>query len=753
MITSSSLYLASIAATMLQADAVVQSHDIPSLCMKPTTGEWILVNPINPTGPALGYGILPAEILNDPSRSAEDCMPALPDNLKSWLEFVEDAKAYIAENPKAAVTEHERIAMAPAQAVEPIMPNIKWDQGSPYNKMVPSGCPTGCVATALSQIMYFYHYPEQGQGSHSYEWKGTTHSVNFADYSYDWDLMFDSYNAVEHDEENINEVAKLNYHVGVAMDMMYAPGGSGAYDSRVNERMRDYFGYNPYGTVVNRFCFGLETWTSMLNRELALGHPVYMSGSSSEAGHAFVLDGVNTQGYYHVNWGWGGYYNGWFDISIMKPEGVGTGASPSDDGFAWNQCLYLGFTPEVPADSIYYTTLQTYYIDAAMDDECNIVSNIWLLNAASTTQKGTVWFELMKDDEVIDRQQVMEDDSYRYWKEAGKEVKYITPDNLEDGDYRLRISFCNREGLWSQIHGYRPCPDYIKLNVEDGAFTVWTDELDVKMTATEWEHGELYAGQEHTISVLIRNDGEEKVAGLWYLVLVYENGERQEIEATNIVTIAPQESEWVVFKPTFQARGNCTAMIGVFRQSEDDYNVWEVKESVKELQILDDGTFGADLSLTNALSLHSGDCEVNGTINICASIQNTAEAYSGDLELKIFADKNLSTQVMSAAISYEIGEGASEDVLLPIKLDKAKAKRSYYASVFMRRGNQFVQIPGEDNKLKIIVAEEGHAAGIESIQADPVTTIRHDLFGRPLRDGGQSGFEIRNGEMIVHTQK
>lgn len=750
MFTSSSLYLASVATTMLQAEAVIQSPVVPSLCMKPTTGEWVIVNPINPSGPALGFGTLPVELLNDATLSDADRMPQLPDNLLSWLQYVDDAKAYIAQHPEAAVSEYERLAMAPAVGVEPLMPHISWEQGAPYNQFVPTGCPTGCVATALSQIMYFYRYPAQGSGYHSYNWGGETLEVNFAEQTYDWDLMFDQYLYREHTAEQTAEVAKLCYHVGVAMDMMYAPGGSGAYDMRVNERMRDYFNYNPYGTVLSRATFGMANWTRIINRELSLGHPIYMSGSSNEGGHAFVLDGVNTEGYYSVNWGWGGAYDGWFDISIMRPAGFGTGASPSSDGFAWNEAIYAGFTPDVPADSIYYTTLQDYYVSASVESD-TLYSELWLLNTGATSQKGTIFFDLMKGDELIDRYQIADYENYRYWRERGVSVAYPLPEELADGDYQIRFRFCNEDGLWSSILGYRPAPDFINLNVQDGVKTASIEDLDVKMTAIEWNFDALYAGQQHQVSALIRNDGQEPVAGLWYLHLTYENGFVQDVEATNIVTIAPQESKRVTFLPTFDNRGECLAQIGLFRQSEDDYTVWEVQASDTLMQILDDGTFGADISLTAATYLHSGDCEVNGTITVAAPLQNLSEAYVGDLVLKIFADKNLSTEVMSSTCPYTIGEQESDTALLSITLDKAKAKRSYYAAVFLRRGNSYIQIPGEENKLKLIVKEEGHSAGIEQINADTDQhpSIRRDLFGRPVNNPDRQGFEIRDNNIIL----
>ena len=736
---------------MLQAEAVMQSPDYPSFCMKPATGEWVIVNPLNPSGPALGYGQMSADELRNITMGDAQTLPALPDNLISWLDMLDDAQAYLELHPEYALTEQDRQLMLPAMAVEPIMPEIQWNQDAPYNDMVPKGCPTGCVATALSQIMYFYHYPEQGIGSHGYKWQDTTLYVNFAEQTYDWDLMFDAYNRYQHTDEQKAEVAKLNYHVGVAMDMGYGPNASGAYDMRVNEQMTNYFGYNKYATVLNRSSFGLVSWTSALNRELSLGHPVYMSGYSDSGGHAFVLDGVNAEGYYHVNWGWGGYYNGWFDISVMKPEGYGAGASESDDGFAWGQMIYAGFTPDVPADSIYYPTVQNYYIDAVVVGD-TITSNIWFLNTGATTQKGEIFFDLMQGDELIDRQLVIEKDSYRYWREKGQSVQYVLPEGLADGEYRIAMSFRQEDGFWGTIHGYRPSPDGINVWVEDGVPSVSASDIAVRMQLEEWSYdADIYAGRKSSIKALIRNVGQETVAGLWYLALNPGTEYQEEFPAQRIVTIAPQETKWVEFKPVFSAIGPCSMGIGVFRQCEDDMTLWEVANSLVDIEVLNDGTFGSAISLTGEPYIESGDCEVNGTIYMAVPLFNDALPYNGEVEIRFFSDQKQSKEAFSAMADCAVESQEEKTQIVPILLSEAKAKKSYYGSAYIRRGDDYIKLEGSANKFKINVYEEGHAAGIEAVEADgsQAPAVRRDLFGRPLSNGSHTGFEIREGRVIM----
>lgn len=750
MLTTSSLYMASLAATLLQTDAVVQMPEHPSFCMKPATGEWVILNPLRPDGPVLGYGTMDSEALGQTSVSDLSSLPSLPDNMLSWLDMLDDAQAYLELHPEFALTEQDRQLLMPSIEVEPLMAEIEWNQDSPYNKLCPAGCPTGCVATALCQIMYFYRYPEQGYNSHSYKWNGQQLSVNFAEQTYDWDLMFDKYERDVHTEEQINEVAKLNYHVGVAMDMGYASGGSGAYDWSVNEKMNKYFGYNPHATVLNRSSFGLKSWTDALNRELSLGHPIYMSGQSSEGGHAFVLDGVNAQGYYHVNWGWGGHYNGWFDISVMKPEGYGTGAQESDDGFAWSQAIYAGFTPEAPADSIYYTTVQNYYLDASIQND-TVTSNVWFLNTSPTTQTGEVYFDLMQDDVLLDRQKVADRESYRYWREKGFVITYALPEGLADGDYRIALTFRQEDGFWSTIHGYRPSRDDIKIRVEEGIASVSTPEVVVNMVLDQWDFAnEVYAGWDTPVKALVRNDGEEIVAGLWYLALEVGTEQQQEFQATRLVTLAPQESKWLEFNPVFNKIGPCKVGIGLFRQSEDDYTLWEVNNSVIDIDVLNDGTFGANVVLTEEPYIESGDCEVNGTIQVAIPLFNDALPYDGEVVFRFFSDQKQSKEAFEASAQCYVESQESKKLIVPVLLSEAKAKKSYYASAYMRRGGKYIKIEGAENKLKVNVYEEGHAAGIEAVMSDQdeaTTQVVRDLFGRKLSSDSEKGFVIRNGRV------
>lgn len=196
----------------------------------------------------------------------------------------------------------------------------RWNQSEPYNWFCPPASGgsggkayAGCVATAMSQVMKYWNHPTQGSGSHSYNHQGETLTANFGETTYDWDNMPISIN-LSSPQEQIDAIAYFMYHCGIAVDMMYSGTGSGAYSEDVPDAVLMYFGYSNKARLRKRDSYSLEEWQAMLKDSFDQGWPVYYSGNSSDAGHAFVCDGYDDNDLFHFNWGWGGSSNGWFVV-------------------------------------------------------------------------------------------------------------------------------------------------------------------------------------------------------------------------------------------------------------------------------------------------------------------------------------------------------------------------------------------------------------------------------------------------------
>lgn len=205
---------------------------------------------------------------------------------------------------------------------------VMWNQDSPYNMYCPvdpdgpgGHVYAGCVATAMSMIMYHYRYPIHGNGSHSYYAPGYgTQYANFGDTYYDWDQMQNSIGSSSGD--CIPAVALLQYHAGVAVNMGYAADGSGAYSTDVPNAMKNYFSYSPSIQYLVRSSYTAANWESMVLEQLNAAKPIYYAGQSPDGGHAFVCDGYQVSGatkMFHFNFGWSGQDNGYY--TLANPNG------------------------------------------------------------------------------------------------------------------------------------------------------------------------------------------------------------------------------------------------------------------------------------------------------------------------------------------------------------------------------------------------------------------------------------------------
>lgn len=227
--------------------------------------------------------------------------------------------------------------------VQPLMADIHWDQMPHYNALCPSpaSVPVGCVATATSQILRFWEYPERAKGYHSYN------SANFGIQSHDFNYDID-WSAMPKGklEESNFEVARLCYGVAVSVNMNFDyayNGGSGAMQTTVPDALIRFYGYPKTVTNALRYQYTNADWINLMKDELDNGRPIQYGGSGTGGGHSFILDGYDDQNYFHVNWGWGGDSDGWFLLDALNPSSLGTGGGSG--GFNQGQHAVIHFAP------------------------------------------------------------------------------------------------------------------------------------------------------------------------------------------------------------------------------------------------------------------------------------------------------------------------------------------------------------------------------------------------------------------------
>ena len=274
---------------------------------------------------------------------------SIPDNVKWWLEeYAKEISAVKKMKPQARPTLAPRRSalLGETTSVEDLFTDIpdlittKWNQTAPYNVAIPAIhhtngdsiiSPTGCVPTAMAQIMNYWHWPVTGVGSYSYtldygtldEWSAgvnpgafdgllpATFSADFGNTTYDWANMADVYDGTN-SQVQIDAVSTLMYHVGVAGYTLYGPGGSGGGMDRTMEALKQYFRYSNRMTYLNRGDYLDDEWEEIIYSELSAGRPVYYESN----GHAFILHGYSANNkMFSVNWGWGGFMDGYWKIT------------------------------------------------------------------------------------------------------------------------------------------------------------------------------------------------------------------------------------------------------------------------------------------------------------------------------------------------------------------------------------------------------------------------------------------------------
>lgn len=286
-------------------------------------GGFVIIAGDDAVTPVLGY-------TSTGSFDAEN----LPDGLKDLLKSYERQIAALGDSYQANQT-----ATRAAFTGEKLLNTAKWNQSNPFNMHTPNNYVTGCVATAGAIVMKYHGSPAKGTGSHSYTWNGKTVSASF-EHTYDWANMPAEYDGTN--DAAFDGVARLMSDLGVAVEMQYNKDGSGAYIGNLVTALQKYYGYSKLSHLMAIEDVGAEAWNSRLREEIDANRPVlYAASDPARGGHAFVIDGYKDESF-SVNWGWGGYCDGFYQIGALNPEHVG---KPTGEKYNADQSAVFGMQP------------------------------------------------------------------------------------------------------------------------------------------------------------------------------------------------------------------------------------------------------------------------------------------------------------------------------------------------------------------------------------------------------------------------
>ena len=318
------------------------------------SGSGFIIAPADDSLPAvLGYGT--SELCDETGNFA----PAF----EYWLDELARQAEYAGSHPEALARRSERPFREP---IEPLC-QTRWNQSTPYNNLCPmlngSRSVTGCVATAMAQVMKYHNWPDTGEGSNQYEWQGQILSMDYSAQEFKWNLMLNDYPSVfdghalriDATEGQQEAVARLMVAAGHSVEMGYSPEASGAISMRIGPALGKYFRYDKSLSYLQRDYYPLDEWEEMIYTSLQNDGPVIYDGQANIGGHSFVCDGYSSDGYFHFNWGWGGMSDGYFLLDALDPINQGIGGA--DSGFNYMQDIIVNIRPDRTGNSEWNATV------------------------------------------------------------------------------------------------------------------------------------------------------------------------------------------------------------------------------------------------------------------------------------------------------------------------------------------------------------------------------------------------------------
>lgn len=471
-----------------------------------------------------------ADDLARPLLGFTDSAPCgeLPPQLEWWLsEYAREieqahpvqAEPRTSDAPKSDYLEITRAPIAP-------MLTSRWNQDTPYNLMCPkingNCCYTGCVATAAAQVMYYFKYPDTGTGSISYisneessgsgQYHGTL-SLDFSSVTFDWDNMLPDYSNGSCDEIQTEAVATLMKAVGYASRMNYGTLASSATVNDCVEGMKTFFGYNKKASLANRSFFSRSAWESLIYSNLQeVGPVLYRGANLLGAGHAFVCDGY-ADGYFHFNWGWGGYCDGMFSLSALSPDGEGVGGNGTSD-YSFDQNAFINLTrPEGRTIDIEMPAMIGYgdLSGSIENQDITLSARRVLSNNSADIVNINPAIKLTNTDGVSQivkwPHQSPLKPGYGY-----SNMLFTLPSDLADGTYKAELLCSCDNADYIPVKREVGCTDFVTIVVNGGLYSV-ENPVSPSYTLSDVELlSPLYLFSDFKVAFKASNDSETEIA-------------------------------------------------------------------------------------------------------------------------------------------------------------------------------------------------------------------------------------------------
>lgn len=563
------------------------------------------------------------------SDEGEFVYSELPENARWWLEELANSISLLAAQNEV---QHAKANVVANKAIKPLLQS-KWGQGAPFNNNCPtytkngvtSHAVTGCVATAMAQVMRYHQWPTKGTGSHSYNFAMNNDSTDmrqlssqFSSHTYNWSQMPHETNSCTSTQQS--QLAQLLLDCGVSANMTY--GSSSATSSQfVIPAMTSHFGYDGGIKVFHRNCFSLTSWKVKIFEELTNNRPVIYAGQGTSGGHAFVIDGCDTNDYYHINWGWNGKSNGYFLFTELNPKLLGTGGGSG--GYNYDQRIFTGIRRDAGSSSALSIYASTFTSAAATKSvsSSHVISLRDVVGVAANNYTAnfyvclTIYNSSGAVVKRVNKQLFSTEPDYQYnWN-----FNFTPTTSLADGIYFIRPQYTVNNSTYTVVPLFLSSSQYIKMTIANGYATYSLPSTTPSLKATEINiSGTPYVGRKAQITATITN------SGAYYSGNIYAAWANTAINtspvAVNLANGESQQVEFIIDGPSYSGSR------GMYFYDNDKNEISGYRSFVVQPAQAD-----PNLSISSQIKVGSSVMPPEN-VTASASISNSGGVFTGKIE-------------------------------------------------------------------------------------------------------------------------
>ena len=667
------------------------------------------------------------EVLGYSDKGTFD-IETVPEAMQEMLEGYEAQINALALGAKPA----SRSTSGPA--IRPLV-TASWSQNAPYNTMLPTlnngqQAVAGCVATAMAQVLYYWKQPTISTAIPEYTSQSLgIYMPELPAAEFNWEAMQDVYLSSDTQSEGALAAAQLTLYCAQSVKMNFLYGTSGANTGHIPNAISTYFGYKRSAHCEYRENYSTQGWNNLVYSELTEGRPVIYSGSKASGGHAFICDGYDGEGMFHINWGWDGMSNGYYLLNVLNPDAQGTGSASEAYGYIYGQYIVAGIEPG-EGNSEFALTAGDVALNSAVtsrvSNNANFSANVngKFFNYTAETMSVSFGWGLYQDDELISvlfNSAISSLPPNYYMTTNNQELNFGK--GITSGTYRI-------VPMYSELYAnnWRPCKgaevNYIEVTIDGDECTVigqgTAGARDYVVNSITC-NGSLHHGRPVDLAVNMTNNGYSQNDLLYMSV----NGS---FYSSAYLGLEHGETDDIMFRFLPTTAGTYTCTFSFNQDGSDPIAITTI--TVDEMPAANLSITSEVLNVTDAQNRIVTSDKFSLKLNIT---NNGATAYNDDITVKLYRRSNGNSGSNVQVMNQLVNVPAGQSTMVQFDMDNVMDGWEYFAAIYYYSAGQMVRSTTTQFYTIVFPAEpqftEGDVNNDGAVNIADVTALIDYLLG------------------------